>query len=150
MLKLQRPDKWVPDPFGAEFSKQVSGSAMLKIPRPKHDERIDPEKFKDLKKQYERADQLLTMMPPASFDGAWYGVVRVHFRTDSETVKKSGIKIGLVCKEQLINATELDSIMCWEYNGVEFRAGGDVGGMIEFLERRFAVARKEKEDGVVF
>ena len=139
LLKLHRPDPFVPDPFGAEFWTQVRETAMLKIPRPKVEEKeIDPAKFKDLKLQWERADQYLSLMPPASLDGAWYGVVRVHFREDSEVAKKSKVKIGLICKEQLIDADEDGSIYCWEYNGVEFRAGDDVGTMIAFLERRMS------------
>lgn len=139
MLKLHRPHPFVPDPFGAEFWAQVSATAMLKIPRPKIDEKaISPEAFKDLKIQYERANQLLTMMPPASFDGAWYAVVRVHFKEDAEVTTKSKVKIGLICIEQLIDADDDAVVYCWAYHGVEFRAGGEMEQMIALLEQRIA------------
>jgi hypothetical protein len=116
---------------------------MLKIPRPKVDDKeIDPARFKDLKAQWERADQYLSLMPPASLDGAWYGVVRVHFRENAEVVVKSRVKVGLICKEQLIDADDEASVTCWEYNGVEFRAGDDIDGMIAFRERRMAEAAR--------
>jgi hypothetical protein len=150
MLMLKRPSQYVPDPFGAEFWTQVKENAVLKIPRPKIPEDMDPVKAKELKRRYERADQLLTMMPPASFDGAWYGVVRVHIRVGSDTAKTTGVIIILVCKEQLINCSFEEAVVGWEYNGVEFRAGGNIKDMVDFLEKRFAVVAKEKADGVEF
>ena len=62
--------------------------------------------------------------------------MRVHFRDDSEVALKSKVKIGLICKEQLIDADEDAAIHCWEYNGVEFRAGGDIDRTVAFLEQR--------------
>ena len=83
------------------------------------------------------------MMPPASFDGSWYGVARVHFKEAAEVRVKSGVAIGLICKEQLIDAVEEDSIRCWEYNGVEFRAGKDTDDLVKFLERRIAETQRD-------
>jgi hypothetical protein len=150
MLMLSRPAQYVPDPFGAEFWTQVKESAVLKIPRPKIDENLDAVQARELRRRYDRADQLLTMMPPASFDGAWYGVVRVHFRIGSGTAVRSGVIIILVCKEQLINCTEEEAVIGWEYNGVEFRAGHDVGDMVAFLERRFGAAERARADNMQF
>jgi hypothetical protein len=146
MLMLKRPSQYVPDPFGAEFWTQVKENAVLKIPRPKIPEDMDPAEAKELKRRYERADQLLTMMPPASFDGAWYGVVRVHIRVGSNTARITGVIIILVCKEQLINCSFEEAVIGWEYNGVEFRAGENLKQMVDFLEKRFAVVAKEKAE----
>ena len=149
MLMLSRPAQYVPDPFGAEFWTQVK-SAVLKIPRPKIDKNLSAAEAKELQRKYERADQLLTMMPPASFDGAWYGVVRVHFKVRSGTAARSGVIIILVCKEQLLNCTEDEVVIGWEYSGVEFRAGGDVDEMVAVLERRFAAAESSRADNMEF
>ena len=96
-------------------------------------------------RSYDRADQLLTMMPPASFDGAWYGVVRVHLRTQSVTAARSGVVICLVCKEQLIDCTEEDMVIGWEYNGVEFRVGNELNETIGYLEKRMAERARTAE-----
>ena len=42
----------------------------------------------------------------------------------------------------MIDADDESAISCWEYNGVEFRAGEDIGNMIAFLDRRMAEAAR--------
>ena len=136
----------MPDPFGAEFWTQVKESTKLKIPRPRIDKELSKDDVRELQRKYDRADQLLTMMPPASFDGAWYGVVRVHLRAQSGTVLRSGVVICLVCKEQLIECTDEDMVIGWEYNGVEFRVGNDLDDTINYLERRMTERARATAD----